>query len=139
MKDKDKEKEKDAEKETSGKLKKKAPGKKNRESKRGSKIDGEDEPAPKGNAAEDDESPADEELDEEAEAEEEEEEEVEEAPPAKVGKSKRPGKAVATPAEKNGGDPGKPATRLAMIRARHESMKREIDQIREDLDSDEEE
>ena len=31
------------------------------------------------------------------------------------------------------------ATRLAMIKARHEAMKREIDQIREDLESDEDE
>ncbi len=30
-------------------------------------------------------------------------------------------------------------TRLALIKARHESMKREIDQIREDLESDEDE
>jgi hypothetical protein len=30
-------------------------------------------------------------------------------------------------------------TRLALIKARHEAMKREIDQIREDLESDEDE
>ena len=32
-----------------------------------------------------------------------------------------------------------PKTRLALIKARHEAMKREIDQIREDLESDEDE
>lgn len=36
-------------------------------------------------------------------------------------------------------EPAKPLTRLGIIRARHEAMRREIDQIREDLESDEEE
>lgn len=36
-------------------------------------------------------------------------------------------------------DPSKPQTRLGLIRSRHESMRREIDQIREDLEAEEEE
>lgn len=142
MKDKEKEKEKDAEKN-----KKKVPPKKARDSKRSPKIDEEEEETPikaKKLGHDDDEEPDDDELDEEIELDEEEEvedvpeEEEIEAPPIKSGKSKRMPK-IAPGSEKNGGDPGKPATRLALIRARHESMKREIDQIREDLDSDEEE
>jgi len=40
---------------------------------------------------------------------------------------------------RNGDDPNKAPTRIGLIRARHEAMRREIDQIREDLESDEEE
>lgn len=42
-------------------------------------------------------------------------------------------------AARNGDDPAKPQTRLGLIRARHEAMRREIDQIREDLETEEEE
>jgi hypothetical protein len=59
-------------------------------------------------------------------------------PRGKTGKAKRAARSDASP-DKNGDDPSKPQTRLGLIRARHESMKREIDQIREDLESDEEE
>jgi len=55
----------------------------------------------------------------------------------KTGKLKRASKSYTAP-DKNVDD-GKPQTRLGLIRARHESMRREIDQIREDLESDEEE
>jgi hypothetical protein len=63
------------------------------------------------------------------------------AEPQKAGKGgKKSGRAVAVPAG-GGMHPAEQvkATRLAMIKARHESMKREIDQIREDLESDEDE
>ena len=36
-------------------------------------------------------------------------------------------------------DPTKPLTRLGLIRSRHEAIRREIDQIREDLEAEEEE
>lgn len=47
--------------------------------------------------------------------------------------------AVAVPAGQALHAAAEKPTRLALIKARHEAMKREIDQIREDLESDEDE
>ena len=60
---------------------------------------------------------------------------VVEVPAGKSGRGARArkGAAEAEPAD------DQPKTRLALLKARHESMKREIDQIREDLESDEDE
>ncbi|HLX64635.1 MAG TPA: hypothetical protein VKX17_25405 [Planctomycetota bacterium] len=63
---------------------------------------------------------------------------VELPPRAKSTRAKR-GAKVDGADEKSAVEPEKPQTRLGLIRARHESMRREIDQIREDLESDEEE
>ena len=143
---KEKEKSKDSEKE---KLKKRAPSKKMKAiSKRSAKIiskvsDDEPEGDLKGEDPEDDdaepldiEPDEDEDLEPEVDLEDVVEEEEEELPP-KVAKSRRSGRLAAV--GKNGDEPAKPQTRLGLIRIRHESMKREIEQIREDLDSDEEE
>ncbi len=141
MKDKDKEKAKDSdkEKERSSKLKKKSHSKKLKSvSKRSAKIE-DDEPDTGAKSVEADDEPADITPDEDAEAGEEEIEAEEEAPPQPKSAKGRRGAKSGADAEKNGGEPGKPLSRLGLIRARHESMKREIEQIREDLDSDEEE
>ena len=60
------------------------------------------------------------------------------APRGKTPRAKR-GAKLEGAGEKSADEPEKPQTRLGLIRARHESMRREIDQIREDLESDEEE
>src|SRR5438128_730935 len=48
-------------------------------------------------------------------------------------------KARASDAAKPAGDDAGKSPRMILIKARHESMKREIDQIREDLEAEEEE
>jgi len=55
------------------------------------------------------------------------------------GKRGAPLAVITAPGKGKAGEEGKSSTRLALIKARHEAMKREIDQIREDLESDEEE
>ena len=58
-------------------------------------------------------------------------------PPTKIKNPKKRGAPDAAPAMQ--GDDGQKMTRLTVIKTRHEAMKREIDQIREDLESEEEE
>ena len=147
-KSKDKEKDHDKEREPAGKSKKSSPSKKLKAvSKRSAKIEPkEDEPELDAKIGEPDEDDLDavdlepDEDDEDIDLEEDIEEldVEEEIAPAKAGKGRRSGRLTPQSA-KNGEDPAKPQTRLGLIRARHESMKREIEQIREDLDSDEEE
>ncbi|MEI6231567.1 MAG: hypothetical protein WCT04_00840 [Planctomycetota bacterium] len=145
---KDKSKDHDKEKEPVGKSKKLSPPSKKLKavSKRSAKIDvKDDEPELDGKLEEPDEDdlePVDIEPDEDEEIDLEDDiegldVEAEIALP-KAGKGRRSGRLTAQPG-KNGVDPAKPQTRLGMIRARHEAIKREIEQIREDLDSDEEE
>ena len=128
MKNKDKGKDKDK----NPVMKKKASDKKLREFRR----------SPKAKDPGDHAEPLDAESDE-AEGERESAEAESDGKEGKEGKDGKEGKGKRSksdaPPEKNGDDPGKPQTRLGLIRARHESMRREIDQIREDLESDEEE
>jgi hypothetical protein len=55
------------------------------------------------------------------------------AKPGRAARTRKGAAAVATLPD------DQPKTRLALIKSRHEAMKREIDQIREDLESDEDE
>lgn len=139
MKDKDKAA-KESEKE---KLKKRSHSKKLKPvSKRSPKIE-DDEPGSKAEEPEDDDAepveiePDEDDIEPDDIIEEEEEELVEEVPVPKS-KSRRSAK-ISADGSKNGDESAKPQSRLGLIRTRHESMKREIEQIREDLDSDEEE
>ena len=58
-------------------------------------------------------------------------------PPTKIKNPKKRGVQEVSPALL--GDDGQKMSRLTVIKTRHEAMKREIDQIREDLESEEEE
>lgn len=147
MKDKEKSKDKNSEKEAAKGKKHHAPSKRQKAvSKRLPKVVDEDDPEIESKLEEpDDDEPIEIEPDDDAELEPddledivEEEEIVIPPPPGKGAKSRRSGRHAAEGAGKNGADPAKPQTRLGLIRTRHESMKREIDQIREDLDAEEE-
>jgi hypothetical protein len=59
-------------------------------------------------------------------------------PPTKI-KNPKKRAAQAEPESSRRMDDGQKMNRLTMIKTRHEAMKREIDQIREDLESEEEE
>jgi hypothetical protein len=58
--------------------------------------------------------------------------------PPRGAKQGRSAPATAVAAAAPAGPEAPKATRLVLLKARHEAMKREIDQIREDLESDEE-
>jgi len=64
---------------------------------------------------------------------------IEVLPPAQAGRRTRSRKGANGVAGQSGSAEAVKTGRLALIKARHESMKREIDQIREDLESDEDE